>query len=176
MSSILALDLGTHTGVAYGPAGSRPTLETWDMPAGGGKDVGPFMGAFIANMEHALEGVSLVIFEEPYVAVRENPHTKKPYLQLDQIRRAYGMCGIVEGMAHARGIQCAGVVTVTLKKDFTGSGRADKAAMMRMARLLGFEPKNDHEADALAAWVYALRITQPHLAHSYDEIFARGRL
>lgn len=171
---ILGLDFGTQTGVALGSAGTRPMLETWSMPAGGGEDVGAFMSAFRARLEGAVAGVDVIIFEEPFVAIRLD-HQGKPFVQIPQVRRAYGMAALVEEIAHTRGIECFGVVTVSLKKDFTGNGHADKAAMMRMARVLGFEPKTDHEADALAAWVYALRRKKPAAAHEYDALFARAR-
>lgn len=177
---ILALDFGTRTGVAYGGPDARPTLETWIMPAGGGEDVGEFAGVFADKLDELLSehAFDCLTFEAPFVAIRYRDPVRKqgPYLQLPQIRRAYGMAAIVESVAHRHGIDCFEVVTVTLKKDFTGSGRSKKPDMMCMAELIGFAPKNDNEADALACWLYELRRRHPYAAHRYDQIFARQQV
>lgn len=169
---ILALDLGTQTGVASGYAGEGPTLSTWELPAGGGEDVGPFMRDFMGHCEAALEGVELVIFEAPFIAIRTG--RSGPYIQRDQVARAYGMTGFVEGLCARRLIPVYSVVTVTIKKAFAGSGRADKADMMRAAQRRGFAPANHHEADAAACWLYAVQAKCPEHAHRFDEIFAAG--
>lgn len=163
---ILALDLGTKTGVAYGAPGARPRLETWVMPAGGGRDVGAFAMAFEERVDSMLahQGVSLVIFEAPYI----NPYP-------DQMRRAYGMAWAVERLAHTHAIECAEVITGTLKKTFAGNGRAKKSDMILAAKRRGFEPANDHEADAAACWLYAVSMRWPEQAHRFDPIFVRAQ-
>ncbi len=169
--NILALDLGTHTGVALGRAGERPTLTTWEMPSGGGENVGPFIACFMDLLEGALEGVDLCIFERPFIAIRQH-HSSPPFVQRDQVARAYGMAGVVEGFCARRSIACYDVVTVTLKKFFAGSGRANKADMLRAAKRRGFKPANDHEADAAACWLYAVAIKHPEEATNFEVLFA----
>jgi Holliday junction resolvasome RuvABC endonuclease subunit len=53
-------------------------------------------------------------------------------------------------------IDYCGVMVGTIKKYFTGRGNASKSDMINHARTLGFQVKNDNEADALALLCYAL--------------------
>lgn len=164
---ILGLDFGTKTGVAYGDAGvpaARVTTETWALPAGGADSVGEILHVLRRRLDDRLmRGVSLVVFEAPFVTHHMAPN---------QTRRAYGFAGICEELAFMRGIEVREVVTSTLKKEFAGHGRADKAQMIRAAKRRGFAVANDHEADAAACWLHAVTHAQPALAAGYDPIFA----
>lgn len=70
---------------------------------------------------------------------------------------AYGafLC-IVQMVAdsHRATLQPVGVKTI--KKYFTGSGNADKVAMLAEARRRGFNPSDDNSADALAILSWAV--------------------
>jgi Holliday junction resolvasome RuvABC endonuclease subunit len=48
------------------------------------------------------------------------------------------------------GVAYIGVAVGTLKKDFTGNGRASKEDMLDHARALGWRPQDDNDADAIA--------------------------
>jgi Holliday junction resolvasome RuvABC endonuclease subunit len=50
-----------------------------------------------------------------------------------------------------------GVPLGTIKCHVTGRGNADKDAVVAAVRELGFDPKDDNEADALALLDWALR-------------------
>lgn len=167
---ILALDLGTHTGIARGRPGAPPNeiaLSTLDMPGGGGDDVGTFAAVFMQQMKAEIERepLDLVIFEAPYI----NRGAARPNV----IRRTYGMPFIVEGMAHRRGIQCAEVAVATLKKEFAGHGHAEKSDMIAMAHRRGFRALDEHQADAAAAWYHAVAVLHPEHLQQYDPDFAR---
>jgi hypothetical protein len=174
---ILGLDFATKTGVAYGDAGapaSRIVTETWTLPSGGGEDVGPWMYALRNHLnDRMMRGVSLVVFEAPYVA-RHKGGDGKWRESPDQIRRAFGAAAICEELAYARGIRVIEVVTSTLKKEFSGHGRSDKSAMMRAARRRGFTVTNDHEADAAACFVHGVTHFAPERAATYDPLFSGG--
>lgn len=176
--SILGLDFGTKTGVAYGDAGApaaRVTLETWALPAGAGEAVGAFMGALRGHIADRLmrSGVSLVVFEAPYIAQHADARGRLIYSP-NQIRRAFGAAAICEEICHSRGVACVEVVTSTLKKEFALHGRAQKADMIAAAKRRGFVPANDHEADAAACWLHGLLHTRPELASRYDPILSTG--
>ncbi len=47
------------------------------------------------------------------------------------------------------GIPSAGVPVGTWKRDLTGKGNSDKAAVMAAVRALGYAPETQDEADAL---------------------------
>jgi hypothetical protein len=57
--------------------------------------------------------------------------------------------------AEANRIPCAGVRVGMIKRHVTGSGKAEKGAMITAARALGFDPKDDNEADALPNHILA---------------------
>ena len=49
-----------------------------------------------------------------------------------------------------QGVKCTGLSVQTIKKFMTGKGNATKDEMILAARLRGFNPQSDDEADALA--------------------------
>lgn len=172
---ILGLDFATKTGVAYGDAGAPPArvmTETWMLPSGGGDDVGPFMHALRTKLDdRMMRGVSLVVFEAPYIAAGKDYRGRTVH-RPDQIRRAFGAAAICEEVAYARGIRVVEVVTVTLKKEFALHGRADKPAMIAAAKGRGFTIANDHEADACACFVHGVKYFHPDHIAAYDPLFA----
>jgi Holliday junction resolvasome RuvABC endonuclease subunit len=58
--------------------------------------------------------------------------------------------GILRYLCYKKQIPFCSVPPATLKKSFTGSGKADKAEMMKTAFRLGFKCNNDNESDAVA--------------------------
>jgi len=164
--TILALDLGTYTGVCRGDAGASPVCETWRLPAGGGRDVGPFMDAFEKMLADALPGVTVLIFEAPFVGA-------KMLNNMNVARRLVGLPALCEMLAHRHSIECAEANIMTLKKEFAGSGRAEKSDMIHAAGKRGFRVENEHEADASAVWLHAVALRWPEHASKYDPIFAR---
>jgi len=168
---LLALDLGTKTGVAYGEPGVPASLvecETWEMPSGGGVDVGAFMHAFERRIDDRLmRGISLLVFEAPFIG-------PKMQMNMHVARRLIGMPALCEMLAYRRGIPCFECVIPTVKANFAGHGRADKEMMTREAGKRGFRIANDHEADAAACWWWAVVCRRPDLAHVYDPLFVGG--
>ncbi len=168
---LLALDLGTKTGAAYGEPGvaaPQLTIETWEMPSGGGVAVGEFMDAFQRQLaDRLLRGVSVLVFEAPYIG-------PKTMMNMNTTRRLIGLPAICEMLAFQRGIPVFECVIPTVKANFAGHGRADKPTMMREARKRGFRITNDHEADAAACWWWAVVCRRPDLAHVYDPLFSGG--
>lgn len=55
-----------------------------------------------------------------------------------------------------RGVKCTGLPVQTIKKFMTGKGNATKDEMILAARLRGFAPKSDDEADAIAIMLLGL--------------------
>lgn len=63
---------------------------------------------------------------------------------------------LVELTVEGRNIELLTVAVPTVKKHWTGSGRADKAAMVAEAKRRGFRPDSDNAADALAVLDWAI--------------------
>lgn len=74
---------------------------------------------------------------------------------IDTVRRLNGLAGIAEMVAHKRGLPVPLVVqNTTIKKHWTGSGRARKPDMVYLATQRGWRAEDDNHADALALWDY----------------------
>jgi Holliday junction resolvasome RuvABC endonuclease subunit len=94
--------------------------------------------------------VTLIAFEGPFATGRHHD------------RLSFGLCGVVEMVCAQRQVACVEYAPATLKKAWTGSGRAAKGAMLVEAKARGLNPRSDHEADAAAVWWLAA------LAHDAD--------
>ena len=61
-----------------------------------------------------------------------------------------GFYGILMYWCEALEIIYTGITPTSIKKFITGSGKADKDMVIQSVKKLGFSPKDDNEADALA--------------------------
>jgi len=167
VSLILALDLGTNTGVARGRAGAPPSeidCSTWQMPSGGGRNVGAFAAKFMTSFKAAMDGVDIVIFEQPFIG---GSGKARP----DVVRRFYGMAFAIEGVCSLRGVACVEANIASLKKEFAGLAKAQKEDMILASRRRGFKSTNEHEADACACWLSVVQQVAPRTLHLYDPQF-----
>lgn len=149
---ILALDLGTKTGWAYGKSlrGAASGVENWTRGrfSGGGMRYLNFKNWLVKL--HEVTPVGEVYFEE----VRRHMSTDAAH--------AYG--GFMSHLVvwcEENGIPYQGVPVGEIKKDATGKGNASKSDMIFAAKSWGFNPKDDNEADALALlrWRLAQKTT-----------------
>lgn len=83
-----------------------------------------------------LKDVDTVVFERPFA--RGQAAT----------RFLWGMAGVLEAAAHGWGCAVIDMTPNEIKLWSTGSGKADKAAMIAAAQRLGYRGENEHEADA----------------------------
>lgn len=67
-----------------------------------------------------------------------------------------GYRALVEMLADQHGLTLDSVAVSTVKKHWTGSGRADKPAMLAEAKRRGFRADSDNSADALAILSWAV--------------------
>ena len=152
MKNILALDLGTITGFALCVGqGIHPRIisHTRNFKAT------RFQSADrrFVNFRHELEltqailllGIQVVYFEE----VRR-------HIGVDAAHCYGGFKAILTTFCEDKGIPYQGVPVGTIKKYITGKGNADKQAVIKAVQALGFNPKDDNEADALALLHYAI--------------------
>ena len=102
--------------------------------------------AWLQEVDETAGGIGAVYFEE----VRSHRGVAAAH--------AYGgFLAHLTAWAEANRIPYAGVPVGTIKRHVTGKGNADKDAVIAAVRTLGFEPKDDNEADALALLDWALR-------------------
>lgn len=153
MKRILAIDCGTTSGAAFDNSEGRPVFVTWygnrwSAPGEFGARLHEF-DVWVSDLI-TLNKPDAIAFEAPLVAVGGNVKTNH-----DTVRFLYGLAAEVERIAYANSIASFEVNVGTVKKQFAGSGRAQKSDVMFRARQLGWEVKNEHEADAAALWFFA---------------------
>lgn len=175
---ILALDLSTNTGWACGETGCAPRHGTIRLPKTK-KDIGRFAYAFEYELTALLgeHKPDRVCFESPIMTAATGIYTA---------RKLYGLAYHTELLCVRLGLPCSETHMQTargtlgakpLPRKVRGvngmrmTTKAErrkhiKAEVMRLCRLMGWEPANDDEADALAVWYDA--------CHQFDR--ARLRL
>ena len=153
MKSILAIDCGTVSGAAGGSPAAAPVLHTW---RGSNLDGPEEFGARFDRFEEWLDDLvaihqpDMIAFEAPLVARGPNLATSHA-----TIRFLFGLAAIIEKRAHQLGIRCEEVNVQSVKLHFAGHGHAKKYEIAERCRALGWQPKNEHEADAAAVWFCA---------------------
>lgn len=143
---ILALDLASQTGIAFGRPGERPVLRTEKL---GITHPQRFAQAMITTRKLCREfKPDLIVIEAPLAAggggTKANPEL------------AMGIRGCVIGMAFIEGVSTAQYPVQTIRKHFLGHGGLKRAEAKRKTvarcRALGWNPQTEDEADAAALW------------------------
>lgn len=193
---ILALDVATTTGWAYGMPGDRPAFGHFrsgkPRPKGEG-NTGEVLRAFCLWLgTRCIElQPAMVVFEAPYVprfaprnvrtktgqVIATTPGASTP-IDIYVVRRLFAMCGLVEMIAYEHNIPCREEQSNVICRHFTGNGswggrENKKAATQKMCAVYGFPGLSEDEADALALWVYAEAVLFPK-TRSAGPLFALG--
>lgn len=141
--NILSVDLGTRTGWALDESGLITSgVQTFDVRRG--ESPGMRYVRLTRWLEEIAEKVGLIAYELAHQ--RGGPATEV----------AAGFATHVQAFCALKKIEHVAVHSATLKKWVTGSGRADKEAMIRaVGSRWGWTGKSDDEADALGLLYYA---------------------
>ena len=142
-SVLIAVDPGLQTGFAIRQDDGAVLSGTNDM-----RSIAGVSGRVYCALELWL--ADLVTTNEPILIAYELPVRFGGGWQL----RA-GMAATIEAVAFRRDVMSMGVAPTALKKWATGSGKAGKPEMISAARVRGWAPLTDHEADALLLLAYA---------------------
>jgi len=141
-TAILALDLGTHTGwAAHSPGVTVSGVWSFQPQRfeGGGMRYLRFARQ-LREAHKAVGGFDEVYFEE----VRRHLGTTAAHVY-------GGLLAVLTAWCEGEKIPYRGVPVGTVKKHATGHGNASKSEMVRAARVRGWNPADDNEADAL--WI-----------------------
>jgi crossover junction endodeoxyribonuclease RuvC len=140
---ILALDVATRCGFAYGQPGSAIASGTWDLSRRRDESDGMKLIRFEAKLNAAADaGVDLLVFEAARHAAQA--------MQGALVHQAK-MQGVLERWAAERGYQYRGYSPAEIKKHATGKGNAKKAEVIAAVRArYGYTGNDDNEADAIA--------------------------
>ena len=147
---LLTLDLATITGWAYlGSPSDKPMSGTHKIAPADKSDAGFFIEfeKFIDDLL-TLHNPHTVVFEAPFMGSIKN---------LNTARRLIGFAVLTELVSAKKGVsRIKEVNNSTVKKFFTGNGRAEKKDMIFKCHQKGWKPKDDNEADALAILAFSM--------------------
>jgi Holliday junction resolvasome RuvABC endonuclease subunit len=142
ISTILALDLGTHTGWALrtrdGHITSGRVCFRPQRFEGGGMRYLRFK-RWLTELKASAEGIDALHFEE----VRR-------HLSTDSAHMYGGFLATLTAWCEHHQIPYAGVPVGTIKRHATGKGNASKEDVIHAMRAKGHAVSDDNEADALA--------------------------
>ena len=148
-TTILALDLGTHTGWALLHLDGTITIGTEHFKPqrfeGGGMRFLRFK-RWLAELLSTSGHINAVFFEE----VRR-------HAGVDAAHAYGGFMGHLTAWCEHHNIPYQGVPVGTIKKHATGKGNAGKDDMILSVRQRGHAPADDNEADALALLHWAVQ-------------------
>lgn len=122
-------------------------------------------------IEHRVERIGFEAAINPMAAPKgkdgqlvSNPTTRRMLL---------GYVAVMEELAESMGIGPAfEAAAITIKKQFAGSGKAEKEDMLRMCKLLGWDVAGDHNAaDACGGWSYLKSLASPGWAPNATRLF-----
>lgn len=152
---ILALDLGTLCGWALGPV------------AGGGHRSGTWALQNSRQRRFESAGMKWVRLDRHLHDLIDIDRTPPSHVVIEEVRRhagtdaahAYGgALATVTAWCERVGISYESIPVGTIKRHATGRGNADKNEMMVAARVRGWSPSDDNEADAL--WLLDLALSR----------------
>ena len=148
--TVLSLDLGTTTGWALLKANGTVVRGTVSFKnkrfEGGGMRYLRF-GNWLDEVRVSVGEVNKLYFEE----VRRHIGTDAAHVY-------GGFMATLTAWCEANSIPYSGVPVGTIKKHATGKGNASKADVIKAMVALGYEPRDDNEADALALLHYAQQV------------------
>lgn len=146
--NILALDLGNKTGWALRRRDGGTLYGTRDFTPRKGWEPGQRWECFCAWLAEAIatQQVCQIAYER-VVFGHSSAQSADVY---------GGFKAMVERLAARYRVVLASVAVPTVKKHWTGSGRAKKEDMMAQAKARGFRPDSHNAADALAILDWAV--------------------
>jgi len=152
MKHILALDTATQTGWALQADHlvDKVMHDTLDLKK-------------YANMKKYHTGRRHLEFQEFLTGILERDKIdlvikEQGFFATSQAKAAkllYGFHAVTEMVCCRFEVEVVDLHSATLKKYTTGDGRASKEDMIDAMIKIGYDPKTDHEADALALLTYA---------------------
>jgi hypothetical protein len=171
---VLALDLATRTGFAYGDVGVEAPACGSVQLARPGSSHGAIASGFISWLAPLLakEKPNVVVYEAPLP-----PFVKIGKRNANADRILTGLCFLAEGIAHCRGIfDVREARAVDVRRYFLDNVQMShgfaKQWVVRKCRSLGWlESADDDAADACATWDYMCALIDPRIGVKRAPLF-----
>jgi Holliday junction resolvasome RuvABC endonuclease subunit len=168
---VLALDLSSTSGAAFDGVDGKPQFSTHKGRMPDDDDFGAFFGALAKWVRDliAFQRPDLIAIEAPFVPLGNTGRPTSPRI----VYALVGLAAVAETVANAHSIPTCKPAVASVRKHFTGSGRAKKPDVERRCYLLGWSPRDNHQADAAALFCYAKSVHDPKWAPTGTLLFAR---
>ena len=166
---IAALDLAASTGIAIGEPGAAPTF--WTERLGDPDHRGMALMRIVAGLirERGVEGIAI---EAPILAMG-------PKASADTLRSLVGLYAVADAAARYCGVKPVSADVRTVRKHFLGyspKGRQEaKDAVKNRCRALGWDVRDDNQADACALLDWRLAQLSPAHAVRTTALFQERR-
>ena len=169
--NILALDIATVTGWAFGAPGSVPRAGTirWADVGSSNAAVGCGVLRWVSDFTK-LNKVDAVYFEAPF-----DPRVMGKKTNFNTTRLLVGLPFLIETLFEAKGIEIIREASVgDVRKHFLGKaprGDEGKAQVQLRCRQLGWKFDSADAADALAVWSFGCAVEEPKTAIATSPLF-----
>ncbi len=169
--AILALDIATVAGWAYGAPGSLPLsgTERWAPPSSSNGRVGAGMLIWLSDFLK-VHHVDAIYFEAPF-----DPRIMAKKTNFNTTRILVGLPFLLETLLEAKGYSRVFEVSVSdVRKHFLGKdprGDEGKRQVQLRCRQLGWKFNSADAADALAVWSFACAIESPKTSIATAPLF-----
>lgn len=171
---VMGVDTGTITGVTAENEDGRPEFHTLSLKTGYDEDD---HGYRYMQLDERLSGLialykpTVLAFEEPVI-----PRVSKGKMNVQTtaatLKFLIGIAAIVDLIGKRHGLDVVEINIMTWKAHFAGHGRAQKADVMRRCQLLGWNIRNEHEADSAGVWAYVKAVMDPKFSYQTMPMFA----
>lgn len=168
---VMACDLATVSGIAVDGPGGKPRGITYRLPTGG-NDLGG-AGLAFSDWLHGLASI-----ERPDLIALEAPVLGNTGAKVFTSEMLVGLAFMAEVVSKSLHIPTVRAHVQTVRRHLLGNGRPrnPKRAVIDRCRLLGWAPKNDNEADAMALWLHTkARLDRTFRIETGTPLFAGAR-
>lgn len=167
-TAILALDVASSSGWAFGSIGDTPQHGVFTLPPSG-DDLGRALHTFATWLSAKVRELQPreIVFEAPILPAQTNIKT---------LKKLYCLAGMVEFIAAIEGVPCSEITAGEWRKAFLGpyypkSSTRDelKRAVIAACRQMGWEPRQDDDADAMGI-LYVTQCARNQQASANDAV------
>jgi hypothetical protein len=165
---VLALDLATTTGWAFGRPGTKPKFGTVRFAKPGAARAKVY-SAFREWLFLRIGQPDLIVFESA-----ASPMVMQGRTNIDTIKLLIGLTEHLEEWCHER-VELREASVQQIRPHFIGENmksKLAKAATIERCHELGWMVTNDNEADACALWSYQVCCLRPDIAIRMTPLFA----
>ena len=148
--TVLALDLSTRTGWAFGSAGSGPVHGVWLL--GKMSEGGRVFSCLMASLQDA------IAVHQPDLVIMEAPLPPQAQTAANTARLQFGLAAHVETVCFEHGVRLEEERAGDVRRAVLGTFRADKSTIIEWCQRQGWTPAEDNDADALVLLRYRLDV------------------